>query len=64
MTYDVKIYDGEEEETIRDLKYSQMVAVTAVLFRHKINHTAKNLETGEVKSCSFGKISDKQVSFK
>lgn len=65
-TYDIKIYEyihplqeeawhGEkartvEHETIKDLKYSQMIAITAVLRRHDINHSVKNLETDEVSS--------------
>ena len=32
MRYDIKIYEeGEEQETIRDLKYSQKEAIVSVL---------------------------------
>ena len=48
MKYDIKIYEeGEEQETIRDLKYSQKEAIVSVLTRHKIMFQVK--EIGENK---------------
>ena len=70
MSYDIKIYElihpSSEEvlhdmrietvemETIRDLTLGQMQAITIVLHRHSISHLVKNLETGEVRTASFG----------
>jgi len=45
MKYDIKIYEeGEEQETIRDLKYSQAVPIISVLARHKIMFQVKEVE--------------------
>jgi len=42
MKYDIKIYDGKEEkETIRDLKYSQMIAIKTMLDRLHIRYLIK-----------------------
>ena len=47
MKYDIKIYDGKEEkETIRDLKYSQMIAIKTMLDRLHIKYLIK--EGGDV----------------
>jgi len=42
--YDIKVYNGNEEiETIRDLKYSQMLAVVNVLDRYRIRYIIKEV---------------------
>jgi len=42
MKYDIKIYEeGEEQETIRDLKYSQKEAIISILARHRIMFQVK-----------------------
>jgi len=45
MKYDIKIYEeGEEKETIRDLKYSQVAAIISVLARHRIIFQLKEVK--------------------
>jgi len=42
VRYDIKVYEGNEEmETIRDLKYSQMLAVKSVLDRLGVKYLVK-----------------------
>jgi len=42
IRYDIKVYEGNEEmETIRDLKYSQMLAVKSVLDRTGVKYLIK-----------------------
>ena len=46
IRYDVKVYEGNEEmETIRDLKYSQMLAIKRLLDRLGVKYLVK--ECGE-----------------
>ena len=45
IRYDVKVYEGNEEmETIRDLKYSQMLAVKSVLDRLGVKYLIKECD--------------------
>jgi len=51
MRYDIKVYEGREEmETIRDLKESQVIAITKVFDRHGIRYSVKLVETEESRS--------------
>jgi len=46
IRYDIKVYEGNEEmETIRDLKYSQMLAIKRLLDRLGVKYLVK--ECGE-----------------
>ena len=46
--YDVKVFENNEEmETIRDLKYSQMIAITKILKRHNISYIVKECGSDE-----------------
>jgi len=43
MTYDIKVFEGtEEQETIRNLLQHQVFAIAAVLKRHSIQHLIKS----------------------
>lgn len=44
MKYDVKIFEQEEQETIRNVRWHQLIAIAAVLRRHSIQHLVKDDE--------------------
>jgi len=45
VRYDIKVYEGNEEmETIRDLKYSQMLAIKRLLNRLGVKYLIKEYD--------------------